>query len=56
MSDPKDPEDEQVTDAPAENTRDDSDGFEPITPDGVRTGTPAVPDPKDSQNPPPRRL
>lgn len=57
MTDPKNPHEEpKVTEVPVEETREDSDGFEPITPEGVHNGKPAVPDPKDSQNPPPRRL
>lgn len=57
MSDARDPgDDQQVTDVPVEETREDNTGFEPISPDGVYEGKPAVPDPKDSQNPPPRRL
>lgn len=57
MSDPKDPrEEQQLTDVPLEETREDQTGFEPVLPDGVYEGKPAVPDPKDSQNPPPRRL
>lgn len=57
MSDARDPgDDQQVTDVPVEETREDNTGFEPISPDGVDEGKPAVPDPKDSQNPPPRRL
>lgn len=57
MSDDKDPrEEQQISDVPLEETRDDDPGFESITPDGVDGGAPAVPDPKDSQNPPPRRL
>ena len=57
MPDPKNQQDEpQISDVPLEETREDREGFEPITPEGVETGTPAVPDPKDSQNPPPRRL
>ncbi|MCK3770356.1 hypothetical protein LG322_10560 [Microbacterium aerolatum] len=55
MSDPKDPQEDQASEVPVEETRTDEESFEPITPEGVRTGTPAVPDPKDSQNPPPRR-
>ena len=55
MSDPKDPQEEQASEVPVEEPRTDEESFEPITPEGVRTGTPAVPDPKDSQNPPPRR-
>lgn len=49
-------DDTQLSDVPVEQTREDNRGFEPITPDGVDPGTPAIPDPKDSQNPPPRRL
>lgn len=57
MPDPQDPQDETpLTEVPLEETRDESDGFEPITPEGVDPGKPAIPDPKDSQNPPPRRL
>lgn len=55
MPDPKDPQDAEATEVPVEETREDRESFEPITPEGVQTGTPAVPDPKDSQNPPPRR-
>ncbi|MGM7666062.1 hypothetical protein [Microbacterium sp. A93] len=56
MPDAKDPrEEQQRADVPLEETRED-DSFEPITPDGVDKGKPAVPDPKDSQNPPPRPL
>lgn len=57
MNDTSDPnEDEQITDAPIEGTRDDGGGFDPVKPDGVQETAPAIPDPKDSQNPPPRRL
>lgn len=57
MTDASTPEENpQATDVPVEETRDEDEGFEPITPPGVDTGTPAVPDPKDSQNPPPRRM
>lgn len=56
MSTPADPtENEDVANIPVEKTRDDGNTFEPITPDGVDTGKPAVTDPQDSQNPPPRR-
>ncbi|MGP6171609.1 hypothetical protein ACTU6U_00445 [Microbacterium sp. A196] len=56
MSDATNPQEEPLTEVPVEETREDSKGFEPITPEGVQTGKPAVPDPKDSQNPPPRRF
>jgi len=57
MSDPQDPrEEQQATDVPLEETREDDAGFEPIVPDGVDPAKPAVSDPKDSQNPPPRRF
>lgn len=49
-------EDQQITDVPLEETRDDGNRFEPHTPAGADPSTPAVPDPKDSENPPPRRL
>lgn len=56
MSDQRDPHGEQqIADVPLEETREDDSGFDPITPDGVDEGKPAVPDPKESQNPPPRR-
>ena len=56
MSDQRDPlEEQQIADVPLEETREDDSGFESITPDGVDEGKPAVPDPKESQNPPPRR-
>ena len=57
MTDAKDPrEEQQIADVPVEETREEDSGFEPITPDGIDPGKPAVPDPKESQNPPPRRL
>ena len=57
MSDPQNPrEEQQATDVPLEETREDDAGFEPIVPDGVDPAKPAVSDPKDSQNPPPRRF
>jgi hypothetical protein len=57
MADRNDPTEEpQITDVPAEQTRDESDGFQPIVPEGVEPEKPANPDPKQSEHPPPRRL
>ncbi|WP_404433870.1 hypothetical protein LG299_05020 [Microbacterium lacus] len=56
MSDPKDPTEEPlITEVPAEQTRDDDEGFQPVVPDGVPASKPAHPDPKDAEHPPPRR-
>ncbi len=57
MAEEKDPrEEQQLADVPLEETREEDAGFDPITPPGIDEGKPAVPDPKESQNPPPRRL
>jgi hypothetical protein len=57
MPDPKDPTEEPlITDVPAEQTRDDDEGFQPVVPEGAEPGKPANPDPKDSEHPPPRQF
>jgi hypothetical protein len=57
MPDPKDPTEEPlITDLPAEQTRDDDEGFQPVVPEGAEPGKPANPDPKDSEHPPPRQF
>lgn len=56
MDDKVDPtENENITEVPVEETSDESQGFEPVVPEGMDPSAPAIPDPKDSQNPPPRR-
>lgn len=56
MSDPKDPTEELITEVPAEQTRDDNEGFQPVVPDGAEPGKPASPDPQDAEHPPPRQF
>ncbi len=56
MSDPKDPTEELITEVPAEHTKDDTEGFQPVVSDGTKSGKPANADPKDAEHPPPRQL
>ncbi len=56
MSDPKDPTEELITEVPAEQAQDNTEGFRPVVPDGTKPGQPANPDPKDAEHPPPRQI
>lgn len=47
---------EQAGEQPVAQTREDDAGFQPVSPPGIDPGQPAIPDPVDGQNPPPRRL